>query len=429
MRRFLSAALALVLASSLSLPALAWGEPSVKYASFDQYLDFYRAQDDPETQSLVRFLDAYLNAHPDEVASFDPHAYFESNLASGAGMNIANWFFDQLPDYTEDHFRAEMTDAWLTGLYRDELNALTDTDPPMWRLCLSPSAVAGEDISLERCLAYTAMTDEQYAAMAKWCARFQFERPGEWAAFDPDAYYLSNSQNAEVPDKMAWGGEQGFEDYTRYGWMRTMYLAWEKDRAAREMAQRYPEDYAAFDADAWFPGTVALAPGGCTKASYMASEGFTTEEEFRLAMFGDWAAYGAAQPREIAVIVDGKPIRGWPAGGNAAYPYPEDGCILVTTSALVEPLGMTVERDEESRTLTCARGAVSVAFTDGERAYTVTSGGKAETRLMDVPPKAYYETDGPFYVPLRALVEALGCAVEWKAPFRTAAVTTPREER
>ena len=36
MRRFLSAALALVLAFSLSLPALAWGEPSVKYASFDQ---------------------------------------------------------------------------------------------------------------------------------------------------------------------------------------------------------------------------------------------------------------------------------------------------------------------------------------------------------------------------------------------------------
>ena len=67
-------------------------------------------------------------------------------------MNIANWFFDQLPDYTEDHFRAEMTDAWLTGLYRDELNALTDTDPPMWRLCLSPSAVAGEEISLEMCI-------------------------------------------------------------------------------------------------------------------------------------------------------------------------------------------------------------------------------------------------------------------------------------
>lgn len=429
MRRFLSAALALVLAFSLSLPALAWGEPSDKYASFDQYLDFYRAQDNPETQSLVRFLDAYLDAHPDEVASFDPHAYFEANIASGAGMNIANWFFDQLPDYTEDHFRAEMTDTWLTGLYRDELNALTDTDPPMWRLCLSPSAVAGEEISLERCLAYTAMTEEQYAAMAKWCARFQFERPGEWAAFDPDAYYLSNSQNAEVPDKMAWSGEQGFEDYTRYGWMRTMYLAWEKDRAAREMARRYPEDYAAFDPDAWFSaraGELTRFQGG-GKEDYMEARGLTTGEEFRLAMFADWLTLSVSQPMGVTVTVNGVPILAW-LDFSPAYPYAEQGRIMVSTPALAESLGFSVERDEENRVLICTKGDCSVTFTDGESAYLVTRDGKGEVLALDVPTKSH-GPGAPCYVPLRALVEALGFNVEWKGPFRTAAVTTPREER
>lgn len=428
MKRLLSAALALVLALTLALPALAWETSPEKYASFDEYLAFYRAQEDPETQSLVRFLDTYLAGRPDEVVAFDPHAYFEANIASDAGVNIENWFFDQLPSYTEAHFRAEMMDIWLTGLYRAELNALTDTDPAMWKLCLSPSSARGQEISLERCLAYIAMTEEQYAAMAKWCARFQLEHSDEWAAFDPDAYYLANGQETEVPDKIAWGGEAGFADYMRFLWLRKLYKVYDKNRVAEEMAARYPEEYAAFDADAWFPGTIALAPGGHTKASYMAAAGFTTEEEFRLAMFGDWAAYSAKMPRNIAVTVDGQPIRGWPAGGNVAYPYPEHGRILVTTTALEEPLGMTVERDEESRTLTCTRGDRSVTFTDGELAYTVTSGGKTQTLLLDVPPKTYYEADGPFYVPLRALTEALGYAVEWKNPFRIADVTTHWED-
>lgn len=308
--------------------------------------------------------------------------------------------------------------------------AYEDTDPPMWQLCLSPSSAKGEDISLERCLGYTAMTEEEYAAMAEWCARYQKEHADEWAAFDPDAYQLAltrrlgNPPETQVSDKAGWGGEQGFADYLRYDWLRKMYLAYEENRAALEMAERYPEDYAAFDADAWFPGGADPGHDWSSKAAYMETEGLATEEEFHMAMFRDWVKVSASQPKGITITVDGELIRGWPEGGNVAYPYDENQRILVTTPALTEPLGMTVERDPENRFLTCTKGDVSVTFTDGECAYTVTRDGNTEIRHLDVPPKAYYKVDGHFYVPLRALVEALGCTVTWNGPFHTAAITT-----
>ena len=317
MKKLLSAVLALVLTFSLAAPALAWESPPAKYADFEEYLAFYRSCEDSDTQALAAFLDDYLAAHADEAAAFDPYAYFDANIKDeGLGVIVDNWFGWNGPGYTEDHFRAEMMNDWLTGLYRD----------------------------------------------------------------------------------------------------------WRDAQAARDITLQYSEDFAAFDADAWFAGYY----GGVlnvSKAGYMERENLPDEESFRRAMFAEWYSGARGRFNGVTVTVDGTPVqfqmvRG--EDGEISVPVSQDGRILVPARAIAEALGFAIEFDASAGTVTCSGPERRVRFTLGSREYTVSAGDAVQTFALDVPARA---ENGRTYLPLRALAEALGCTVTWNGPFRTAAIT------
>lgn len=289
----------------------------MKYASFDQYLDFYRTSSDEDTQALARFLEDYMTDHPSETAAFDPHAWFAANLnGTAAGVNKENWFGWNGPNYGGDNFRAEMMKLWLTGLYRAQRGAAS--------------------------------------------------------------------------------------------------------RAA--MIDQYPEDYAAFDADAWFAGYYGGILGD-TKAQYVEAEGLTGEEDFRAAMFVEWVGGTRSRFNGLVVTVNGTPIQFGvvrTVSGEVAEPVARGGRILAPLRTVAEAMDFSVAYDGTARTVSCIKGDVTVTFTLDSTVYFVASSSGTAILTLDMPPAA---EDGRTYLPLRALGEALGYTVIWNTRLQTAALT------
>ena len=114
---------ALSLLAALTAPAGAWEYPSRKYRTFQEYLDFYRAQADEDTQALAAYIDRRLAEGWTE--SFDADAYFQENMEDDIlGVNKENWLewnsdgHDAQGAYDEEWFRAEMLNHYLTQSYR-----------------------------------------------------------------------------------------------------------------------------------------------------------------------------------------------------------------------------------------------------------------------------------------------------------------------
>lgn len=194
------------------------------------------------------------------------------------------------------------------------------------------------------------------------------------------------------------------------------------------LADRYPAEFAGFDADAWFQGRYGDAQG-LTMAQYMAREGQRTYEVFRRDMFAQWAAgegfrFGTDAP---VVTVDGVPVPfEEQLYDGACMPVVAEGAVLVPLPAMEKALELETVREGEPLTVTCTRGNRSVRFTMGAAAYEVTADGATRVETMESP----FPTEMPnaVYLPLRPLAEALGCTVAWTGgPFRTAAVTTPAD--
>ena len=87
--------------------------------------------------------------------------------------------------------------------------------------------------------------------------------------------------------------------------------------------------------------------------------------------------------------------------------------ILIPLRAAAEALGLTVEWRQKANQVVCANEEKAVTFTLDSLEY---SGGTLEA--------APFAEKGITYLPLRALGETLGCGVEWKGDFATAALTT-----
>lgn len=190
-RRFLTLVLTLSLLTALSAPALAWEYPPRKYRTFQEYLEFYRSQEDEDTRALAAYIDARLTEG--WVESFDADAWFEENLASpGMGISKGNWlaqndyWHDAAGIYDQEWFRAEMLNTYLTESYR------------AWR--------DGEDARHQAELLQT--TVERY--------------PDLYAAFDPYAwfqgYYGASGSVAETYMYNWCLDEEGFK--------QKMFLEW-----------------------------------------------------------------------------------------------------------------------------------------------------------------------------------------------------------
>lgn len=313
-RKISSLLLALMMMAALTAPAFGWEGTPAKYRTFSQYLAFYRAQTDEDTQALADYIDRRLAEGV--AAVFDANAYFRKNLEdSGLGVTKENWLAwnsdhaDAEGVYDEAWFQAEMLNLYLTG---------------------------------------------EYSAL-------------------------------------------------------------QKADQARTLAEKYPEEYAAFDAEAWLSGNVI----DLTVAQYMAAEGQKTYEQFRQDLFRQWAAQEQNFFNGYCVTVDGVPIQFQlyrNLEGEVVGPKAENERLLIPLRAAAEALGLAVEWLPETDRVTCTRGETAVTFTLDSPAY---SGG-----TLDAAPIA---EKGVTYLPLRALGEALGCEVAWNQDFATAALTAPEE--
>lgn len=94
---------------------------------------------------------------------------------------------------------------------------------------------------------------------------------------------------------------------------------------------------------------------------------------------------------------------------------------MVPLRAIFEALGATVEWDGETRTVTSAKGEITIKLTIGEN--KLYKNGEAIE--LDVPGQI---VDDRTLVPVRAISEAYECEVEWEAATRTVLITTPVEE-
>lgn len=112
-------------------------------------------------------------------------------------------------------------------------------------------------------------------------------------------------------------------------------------------------------------------------------------------------------PPPIRVLVDGQSVE-----FTDAYPFIEEGRVLVPLRALFEAVGATVQWDAATRTVRAARGGRTVSLQmESKYAYVGMS-----PALLDVPARV---VDGRTFVPLRFAGEALGMRVSWDAASRT----------
>lgn len=187
----------------------------------------------------------------------------------------------------------------------------------------------------------------------------------------------------------------------------------QEEAGAQALAEKYPEEYAAFDAEAWLMGI----EDGLTVAQYMAARGQKTYEQFRRFLFCQWASREKGFYNGYCVMIDGVPNRlqaNPDENGEAAAPKAENGRILLPLRAAAEAMGLAVEWEPETNKITCSKETIAVTFILDSTAY---SGGTLEA--------APFAEKGVAYLPLRALGEALGCEVSWNQDFSTAALTTP----
>lgn len=301
MKKIVSLITALAIALSLSVSAMAWEEPPTKYLSFDEYLDFYRASADPDTKELAFWLDAWIDKHPREYTAFDANTFFDANInGTAAGVNKGNWYGWNGPGYGEEHFKAEMCNLWLTGLFG----------------------------------------------------------------------------------------------------------AWQEAQKGVDASVRYPEEFAPFDADAWFAGYYGGVLG-VTKERYMAVERLDTAG-FKRDMFAEWAGGERCRYNGFVITVDGTPLLFEPVVYDGmSIPGVVDGRIRAPLPALEKAMGFQSSYDEQTGFLTCTKGDKTVRLTESD---------------------GVFQTNVYLYVPLRALAEALGYTVTWNGPLQTAQLTTSTEK-
>ncbi len=111
---------------------------------------------------------------------------------------------------------------------------------------------------------------------------------------------------------------------------------------------------------------------------------------------------------EIFVGYDRKNIDFEPYGQK---PVIENGRTLVPLRAIFETMGATVDWNNDTRTVTAARGDVTISLAIGSDQLYVNG----EAKTLDVPAEII---NGSTMVPARAVAEAFGCEVNWNNDAR-----------
>lgn len=124
-----------------------------------------------------------------------------------------------------------------------------------------------------------------------------------------------------------------------------------------------------------------------------------------------------AAAAEIALVIDGRAV------ATDVAPVLESGRVLVPLRVAGENLGFDVAYDAAARTVTLARGDLTLVLTVNETTVTVRSGAQARTATLDVPARV---VQGRTLVPIRFISEQMGARVSWDGRTRTVTIATGR---
>lgn len=288
--------------------------------------------------------------------------------------------------------------------------AWEELDPPIWQ--------ALQFGSREEYLSGTEMSAEDYVAQSDWMRDYLAAHPAEVAAFDADDYYdtvLFGSHTPAFPKQTFF--DQQLPGYTEADFKAQMKDDWLDDlwRNHREDIHRdalvalYPEDFAAFDADAWFAGYFG-GTLGLTKAAYMEQEHRSGEDAFRRSMFAE-SVDGTHTMGHWGVAVNGTPVKFYPRGEIYPIQFSQD-ILWVPARPVAEALGFAVSYDTAAGTVTFRREDRIAVFTVGSTDYTVDG---VTATLGEDPAQV---ESGRIYLPIPQLAQALDCAWRWNEAHR-----------
>ncbi len=120
----------------------------------------------------------------------------------------------------------------------------------------------------------------------------------------------------------------------------------------------------------------------------------------------------------ITIMVDGEYVN---CAAYGQLPVIVEGRTLVPLRSVFEALGATVEWNNEQRSVTSVKGDVTITLAVDSKEMVVNG----EVKMLDVP--ACIMNDRTL-VPVRAVAEAFGAAVEWNNDVRCVVITTVAEE-
>lgn len=392
-----------------------------------------------ETAFKKQYMADYTARHREEFEAFDADAWY-----AGSGYDPTKEEYMAIFGWDEEDFRREL---WWESLklengaaqdaYNDYIIAeyekvypgeVEETGIP-WALMvygwgtlenMADECFDGDRAAARRTLASAYVGTRQSAAYYhEKTLEYRAQYPGSYEGYDPDkgyeGYWAHQKRNAI--DRYGLQDEVEWKEYRYIRYMEDGEYIWEQEQAAKraEYPLRWPEEYAAFDPEAWFAGYYTQL--SLTPESYMEREGLG-EEGFKATMFVEWAGKERNFFDGYCVTVNGTPIQFQfyrDLDGEVAGPKAENDRILIPLRAAAEALGLTVEWKAETNQVVCVSETTTVTFTLDSTEY---SGG-----TLDVAPCA---ENGVTYLPLRALGETLGCGVTWYQDLATAALTTAK---
>lgn len=131
-----------------------------------------------------------------------------------------------------------------------------------------------------------------------------------------------------------------------------------------------------------------------------------------LALLPAMTAATPQKPVDLAVLVDGKPVK-----FMTGQPRTMKGRVMVPLRGVFEAIGAYVEYDEENRIINAKKNNESVELKLSEK---VARKNGAEI-MLDSPPDV---VGGTTMVPLRFIAEALGAKVEFDKANNQVLITT-----
>ena len=117
---------------------------------------------------------------------------------------------------------------------------------------------------------------------------------------------------------------------------------------------------------------------------------------------------------DITVLVNGTEIDF--AEYDNVLPYIENDFTLIPVRAIAESLGLTVDWDEDTRTVTAKDAGAEITLVIDSDTATVNG----ETKTLGVPARI---TDDRTFIPLRFVSENMGAEVLWDGDTRTITIT------